>query len=65
MKNLEALERMSTFCLHWRDGTTQVIHGKDIVSAINAIGYGTGALKALDYWEQMKEPTKYEAQPDS
>lgn len=46
---------MNTYLLHWRDKTTNEIKGNDIADAFNKGGYGLGCLRALDYWEELKE----------
>ncbi len=42
-----------TFILHWLHGAPEKIHGLDIADAIRKAGYGSGAMKALDYWEEV------------
>lgn len=46
---------MKTFILHWLDGKTETVTGTDIANACNQAGIGTGALQALDYYEEKKE----------
>lgn len=45
---------MKTFTLYWLDGLTEQIFGYDIADAFRRAGYGAGALKALDYYEEVK-----------
>lgn len=40
----------------WRDGVIHEARGRDAADAINRLGFGLGALAALDYWEEVKEP---------
>lgn len=44
---------MKKFMLHWLDGKTEIAEGDDIASAFSALGYGAGAIKALDYYEPI------------
>lgn len=46
---------MKKFKLYWLDGKTEVIEGNTIAEALNNAGYGLGAMKALDYWENVLE----------
>jgi hypothetical protein len=46
---------MKKFILYWLDGTTQTISGRDISDAIMRAGYGGGALRALDYYKELKD----------
>lgn len=47
------------YTLHWRDGRREVVHGVDIAAAMNAAGYGAGALAALDFYA-LGDDSKYE-----
>ena len=49
---------MKTYILHWLDGTTEKIEGNSISDAFTRAGYGAGALRALDYYEEMKDRRK-------
>jgi hypothetical protein len=42
------------FILHWLSYKPEEIEGYDIGDAIRRAGYGGGALRALDYWEEVK-----------
>lgn len=44
-----------TFIIHWRDGTKSEIVGRTIERAFTKAGYGHGAIKAIDYYEEKKE----------
>ena len=46
---------MKKFRLHWLGGKTEDIEGTDITDAIRRAGYGAGAMKVLDYWEELKD----------
>lgn len=46
---------MKTYRLFWLDGTTQDIQGESIADAFMRAGYGNGALRALDYYKEIKE----------
>lgn len=43
------------FILHWLDGSTNVVYGHTIAQAFTNAGYGAGAVRALDYWEEVKD----------
>lgn len=42
---------MKKFIFHWLDGTIEESEGRSVSKAFAYLGYGGGALKALDYWE--------------
>ena len=44
---------MKTFELHWLGGKTEVVRGHDIADAFRRAGYGNGAIRALDYFEEV------------
>lgn len=41
------------FKFHWLDGTSSVAKGADVKEAFQNAGFGQGALKALDYFEEL------------
>lgn len=41
---------MNTYTLFWLDGLRNIVMGKTIADAMNAAGYGAGAVRALDFW---------------
>lgn len=43
---------MTTFRFHWKDGSVSVSDGASPTSALSALGFGAGAVCALDYWEK-------------
>lgn len=43
---------MTTYRFHWRDGTANEGAGLDASDALNKLGFGIGALAALDWWEE-------------
>jgi hypothetical protein len=43
------------FKLFWLGGKVQEVKGTDIASAMNNAGIGQGALRALDYWQEVKD----------
>jgi hypothetical protein len=45
---------MKQFRLYWLTGQVEVIEGNDIADAFRRAGYGGGATRALDYWEEIK-----------
>lgn len=46
---------MKRYRLHWLDGKTEVVEGRDPADAMNRRGYGAGAVRALDYYEEVNE----------
>ena len=44
---------MKTYRFHWRDGKTEDGHGESVDRAFSALGYGGGAIAALDYYETV------------
>ena len=44
------------FKFHWLDGSTEVGKGVDVADAFTHLGYGAGAIGALDYYEAECEP---------
>lgn len=44
------------FRFHWLDGRISEGRGRDAAEAINRLGFGRGALRALDYWELVSGP---------
>lgn len=42
------------FKLHWLDGKTEKAEGDSIADAFMKAGYSAGAIKALDYYEEIK-----------
>lgn len=46
---------MKKFILHWLDGSTQEINGTSISDAFMRAGYGGGAIRALDWYEEVKK----------
>jgi hypothetical protein len=46
---------MKKFLLHWLDGKTEEASGVSIADAFRRAGYGGGAIRALDYYEEVKE----------
>ena len=45
---------MKKFRLHWLDGKKEIVEGTDIADACRRAGIGNGALRALDYYEEIK-----------
>ena len=45
---------MKKYILHWRDGKTETVEGDNPADAMTRAGYGNGALRALDYYEEDK-----------
>lgn len=51
---------MKTFILHWLDGVDEEVQGNSISDAFTRAGYGGGAIRALDYYEEKDKPVKEE-----
>ena len=45
---------MKQFKLHWLDGKIEIVHGTNIADAMTKAGYDNGAVRALDYYEEVK-----------
>lgn len=43
-----------TFILHWLDNSEEKVSGIDIADACRKAGLGAGAIRALDYYEEIK-----------
>ena len=43
------------FILHWLGGNKEKVSGIDIADACRKAGLGAGAIRALDYYEEIKE----------
>ena len=46
---------MKKFILRWLTDKDETITGYDIEDAFRRAGIGGGAIRALDYWEEVKE----------
>lgn len=44
---------MNLYRFHWRDGTRNEGYGTDAADAFTKLGFGQGAVPALDYWEAL------------
>jgi hypothetical protein len=45
---------MKTFKFYWLDGKTDIGEGVDVADAFRSLGFGAGAISALDYFEEVK-----------
>lgn len=52
-----------SFRLYWLDGKTEVIKGPNIETAFTRRGYGAGAVKAIDFYDNG-EQQKYQWDQD-
>lgn len=48
---------MNKFVLYWLTGKAEVVQGVDIADAMNKAGYGNGALRALDFYDNGEDIT--------
>jgi hypothetical protein len=46
---------MKRFRLFWLDKTMEDVEGNDIADAFRRAGYGGGAIRALDYYKEVKD----------
>lgn len=46
------------FRFHWKDGRKTDASGKNVAEAFLALGYGGGAFRALDYYEDITSTMK-------
>lgn len=44
------------FVLYWLSGSHEVVDGNDIADAFSRAGYGAGAMRALDFYQEGEEP---------
>lgn len=49
---------MYKFTFHWKDGTSDSAEGDTVEQAFTSLGYGNGAIPALDYYEQVRRTPK-------
>ena len=52
--------KMKTFIFHWLDGKVDVGCGYSVSNAFSRLGYGGGAIRDLDYFEEVKETSNDE-----
>ena len=45
------------YCFHWLSGKKEYGYGSDPAEAMTRLGYGSGALRALDYYSTVDEST--------
>jgi len=45
---------INTFKFYWLDGKVEHGHGLNVTDAFSKLGYGAGAMNALDYYEELK-----------
>jgi hypothetical protein len=52
----EIIEKVKTFRFrfHWKDGRAEIGLGKTVPEAFKSLGYGGGALAALDHYEEIE-----------
>lgn len=48
-------ETTKKFKLVWQDGKTEIVKGNNIADAFSKAGYGGGAIRALDYFKELKD----------
>lgn len=48
---------MKNFILYWLTGKTTTVTGNTIQEAMTNAGYGNGALRALDFYDEATEQT--------
>jgi flavin-binding protein dodecin len=55
--------KKKTFKLHWLTGQSEVVNGYDIADAFSKAGYGAGAVRALDWYEEIKGQVEVRDRP--
>jgi hypothetical protein len=50
----ERVNGMNKYRFHWLDGSVDEGYGRNVADAFTRLGYGAGALAALDYHEGVK-----------
>jgi hypothetical protein len=53
------------FTFFWFDGKSEVLEGFDEICALSHAGYGSGALKALDFWDNGDVRDQYKWSPET
>jgi|BioPla2DNA2_1021312.scaffolds.fasta_scaffold391328_1 hypothetical protein len=46
---------MKKFRFFWLNGDIDEAYGYDVAHAFSNLGYGGGAVRALDYYEEVKD----------
>jgi len=46
---------LKKFKFHWLDGKTEVGKGVNVSDAFTHLGYGAGAIRALDWYEELPD----------
>jgi len=49
------MKNSKKFKIHWLDGKTQTIEGRDFKDAFMRAGYGAGAVRAIDFYNVIKD----------
>ena len=49
-------DKIKRYRFHWRDGRTNDGQGTSPEQALTLLGFGFGAVPALDYWEELLSP---------
>jgi len=50
------------FRFHWRDGKKHEGYGRDVADAFSRLGFGGGAIRALDYYERVSDGLRVSAE---
>lgn len=51
---MEGDYNMKKFIFYWLDGTVNVVEGTNVSDAFMRLGYGLGAINALNYYKEIK-----------
>jgi hypothetical protein len=57
LKGRYYMAAQKTFKLHWLHGDTEFVKGNTIAEAFMLAGYGGGAIRALDWYEECAADT--------
>lgn len=44
---------MKKYQFYWKDGIVSEGLGRDVADAFTRLGFGAGAMPAVDYWREM------------
>jgi hypothetical protein len=50
----DIIEKVKTFRFHWKDGLYETGLGKTVPEAFKSLGYESGAMAALDHYEEIE-----------
>jgi hypothetical protein len=57
-EEISEMEQDKTYRFYWLTGKVEIHKGRNPAEALTLAGYGGGAVRALDYYEEVKEGEK-------